>query len=473
MRAGVVRQTPWAAFVVLGALASPCMAQLAASAAGEDEIYAQIAEIEARAGPNSSELLDPFGRLGLLYEESGEHAFAIAAVQRSLQLVRFNNGLYSLDQAPFMQQLIRNEEQRGNHAAAWDLEQELLELVRRHPEDVRTVPILHEVADKQMAELHRYLDGERPPRVVLGCYYQVWPHDPAGNCNSGSRKDVVQGMIADAQRHYAEAIAVLLENELYAADELRELEMGLVRGAELIRSRYEADEHFRKDEIFSEDDTPVPMIPGIAGADSMEPWRSRRAPLATLAEWDLPYPETGSRADDADREHAASHRRIRDPYYRVRQSFERLYAYGVAGGAPEVARIDALVQMADWELLYSNNASAIKEYEHAYAMLVSSGAEPAAVDQFFAPSLPVVLPAFEPNPLRPDDTQATTGHIDVAFEITEYGRARKVEVLDAVNATDDARRQLTMLINKSRFRPRTSDGEFHAASRVVVRYYLH
>jgi hypothetical protein len=458
MSALLVRQTPWAALVAAGAIAAASVAQVA----DEDEIYARIAEIQARAGENSSELLDPFGRLGLLYEESGEHVLAIAAAERSLQLVRFNHGLYSLDQAPLLQRLIRNEELRGNHAAAWDLEQELLELAGRHPEDLRTVPILREVADKQMADLDRYLSGERPPRVVLGCYYQVWPNDQVGNCQSGSRKDVVQGMVADAQANYAAAIAVLLRNELYAAGELHDLEMDLVRGAELIRSRYEAGERF------GEADIPVPLVPGIAGSDTLEPWRSRTAPIAALAEWDLPYRDTDS--SQADRVHAAKHRRLRDPYYRARQSFQRLYAYGVAGSAPELTKIDAIVQSADWDLLHSNNGSSVEEYERAYEMLVSSGADPAAIAQFFSPRVPIVLPAFERNPLLPDETQPVTGHVDVAFEITPFGRARKVEVLDAVGATDAARKRLVSLISKSRFRPRTNDGEFTAATRVVVRY---
>lgn len=462
MGATVVRTTPLAAALTLAAIVTPCTAQPAASATTEEEIYALIAEIETRAGPNSAELLDPFARLGLLYEESGQNAFAIAAVERSLQLVRFNDGLYSLDQAALIQQLIRNEELRGNHTVAWDLEQELLTLARRHPEDLRTVPILREVADKQMADLDRYIEGERPPRVVLGCYYKVYPQDPYGNCSSGSRKDVVQGMLADAQRNYAEAIAVLLKNELYASGELRELEMELVHGGEIIRSEYEVGERF------GERDIPVPLVPGIAGSDTLEPWRSRTAPLAELAAWDLPYfvEEDG----DADRTHDARHWRLRDPYYRVRQSLERLYAYGVASESPELAKIDALVQLADWELVYSNNASGVEGYERAYARLVSSGADPATIEQFFSPAAPIVLPAFEPSPLLPDEALPTTGHVDVAFEITRFGRARNVEVLDATMATDHARKRLVGLISKSRFRPQTTDGEFEDASRVVVRY---
>jgi hypothetical protein len=65
--------------------------------------------------------------------------------------VRFNYGLKSLHQAPLIEQLIRNEEARGNDAVAWDLEQELLGLARRNPDDLRTVPIFHEIAQRGLS----------------------------------------------------------------------------------------------------------------------------------------------------------------------------------------------------------------------------------------------------------------------------------------------------------------------------------
>ena len=45
---------------------------------------------------------------------------------------------------------------------------------------------------------------------------------------------------------------------------------------------------------------------------------------------------------------------------------------------------------------------------------------------------------FEPNPLARDETRPATGHIDVAFTITKYGRGRDVEIRDAANATEAA-----------------------------------
>jgi hypothetical protein len=84
-----------------------------------------------------------------------------------------------------------------------------------------------------------------------------------------------------------------------------------------------------------------------------------------------------------------------------------------------------------------------------------------------------VLPAFQPNPLARDESKDATGHIDVAFDITKYGRGRAVDILDAANVTRDAQERLVALIMNSRFRPRPSDGAFDRASRVAMRYYVY
>ncbi len=104
---------------------------------------------------------------------------------------------------------------------------------------------------------------------------------------------------------------------------------------------------------------------------------------------------------------------------------------------------------------------------------MEAGVPQASIEQIFLSPIPVVLPAFQPNPLARDETRPATGHIDVEFEITKFGRGRSIDVLDTLNATNDAKRHLVDVITNSRFRPRPADGRFGDASSVVVRYYLH
>jgi hypothetical protein len=408
-------------------------------------------------------LLEPLTQLGLLYQESDDETLALVTLERAVHIVRVNKGLHTLEQVPLARQLIRIEEARGNSEGAWDRRQDLLTLLRRYPDDLRTVPALKEIADRQMAVLADVIAGQRPPEVVLGCFYKQWPTSADGSCTAGSKSTVVQGMLAEAQRNYLDAIAVMLRQGAFDSEDLRALELDVLRGVDLMRSRYYRGPSAR----------PVPLAPAYIGASNIEPWRSRMAAVAALAEWELPYPDERALEADLGDNVVTKHVHIMDPYQRGRQSLRRLYAYSTASSGSSVQQADAVVQMADWDLLYSHNSQAIESYELACTMLRDGGAAESAIDRLFGPPTPVVLPAFQPNPLAPDEARATTGYIDVAFEITKYGRSRAVEVLDAANATHAAKEDLIDLIRSNRFRPRMTDGQLAEAAPVRMRYYLY
>src|SRR5690606_1356237 len=68
-----------------------------------------------------------------------------------------NRELHTLDQAPLFVRWIDDEEARGNYEAAWDIEQSLLSLLRRHPDDLQIASIHRDIADKRMDILERYV----------------------------------------------------------------------------------------------------------------------------------------------------------------------------------------------------------------------------------------------------------------------------------------------------------------------------
>jgi hypothetical protein len=462
------------ASLALLAFTAPCVAlDVAAFDEQQREILAKIEEIQARDGQYSPALVDELERLIQLFRENEDHARALVVIERALQVVRANSGLYSLDQVPLLWQRLASEEAIGDAAAVWDHEQELLTLARRHPDEPEAVPVLRDVADRQMDDVGRYIDfTETPSRVLYGCYRQEWPTAGEGSCHSGTRTTVVQGMLADADRNYADAIAVLLRNAAYSSDELRALEMELVRGAELVRDQYGRDGKAGSGTSPGKDDVPVPLVPWTPMAELREPWRSRMEPIMALADWELPYESAGTPERAFLQENEPRDDRFRAPYYRGRQSLRRLYAYEVAASSPALARATAIVQIADWDLLFSSNGLASDGYALALRMLEDSGVDDASIAQLFAPELPVVLPSFESSPLARDETRAETGHIDVAFAITKYGRARDIEIRGAANATEAAQDDLVSLLKSSRFRPRLTQGRFADSSPVVVRYYL-
>jgi hypothetical protein len=423
-------------------------------------ILEEIERIQARDGLHSLAVLEPLAGLILLYLEDGSEAEAVAAMDRAIQILRINRGLHSLDQAPLIRQLIDIEERRGNHAAAWNLEQDLLDLLRRHPHDLRAVPFLRGIADARLAVLDAFLAGENPPQVAIGCFYRESANSSSGTCASGSTRTVVHGLLDEAQWHYSEAIAVMLRNEAYTDDELRGLELNLLRVVARLRP---LDSDPRQSHLT--------LVPSFAPPDSYEPWRTRSMAIAQLAKWtpSSSLSAASSDADALDEKHAG----FKNSYYRGRQILRRLYAYAAARPAAHVERAAAITLLADWELMYSHRSQAMERYERAHALLEEHGAPTAAVDGLFAPATPVVLPAFEPNPLARDETRQPVGHVDVGFEINRSGRARHIAIVGSENATEAALERLERLIASSAFRPRVTDEGFAESVPIRLRYYLY
>ena len=72
-----------------------------------------------------------------------------------------------------------------------------------------------------------------------------------------------------------------------------------------------------------------------------------------------------------------------------------------------------------------------------------------------------------------EHTPESQGFIDVAFEISKYGKSEGVEIIGSTNnATDAAKKNLVRMIDRSTFRPRLTAGRVADNSPIVVRYYL-
>src|SRR5690242_14151646 len=88
-----------AALVAGLALSSTSFAQSDATGSSIDELLDQVRVVEAREGERSPGLIAPYTELGLRYQDKNEPAHASAATQRALEILRANEGLYTLDQA--------------------------------------------------------------------------------------------------------------------------------------------------------------------------------------------------------------------------------------------------------------------------------------------------------------------------------------------------------------------------------------
>jgi hypothetical protein len=277
---------PFAIACVLLAIAAvaarPSVAQPTIESAADDtrsDVTERIRQAQSQGGPYSKELIDPLTTLSLLYREDGQSVLADAVIEQALQVMRANYGLRSLEQAPLLRQRIRSEENRGDFAAAWELERTLATMARAHPDDLRAAEIFHEIGDKRMDILERYRSGEFPPQLTLGCYYYDQQpfsvdRDQLPNCTAGSRQLAQQAMLNDAQRNYLRAINVLLRQRRYADEQLLELEKSLIESSYLYGGRYTTGRQSLRRLI-------------AYGVANGEPLLGRATALVRAADWDL------------------------------------------------------------------------------------------------------------------------------------------------------------------------------------------
>jgi hypothetical protein len=449
--------------------ASFAQSRFGESADREQELFETIAQEQNANGPYSENLIGPLSDLALLYQDRGSHDRAIAMILRVRQVVRANEGLHSLGQIPLIRQLIANEEAVGRWQTAWDLEQDLLTLAKRHPTDLRTVPVFQSIATKRMTLLRAYIAGEFPPQLYIGCYYS-WPRKEsidALGCVAGNRNAAIRGILSDAQENYYNAITVMLRNELYSSTELRGLELELIESIETVRGRRDPRPFTARQRM-----NRYPNFPEVP--TYVEPFAS----------WWQNVHRVGEALDEVARQSAAPPdylpTAISDEraayegwdYGFGRKSLERLSAYATATNAPLQEQARALIRIADWDLLHTQTSRALKQYQRAFEMLKLVGAQE-LIDELFAPEIPVVLPTLGSNPLAPDSSSTSNAYIDVAFEVSRYGEGRRIEVLDSTtNATDADVARLTHLLQLSYFRPRAVNRELARDAPVTLRYYL-
>jgi hypothetical protein len=382
-----------------------------------NELLDQIENAEVRGGPNSPELIEPLTSLGLFHQERDEHQMAIAAYARARAVIRVNNGFSTLQEVLVMRQMTESLYASGDVMAAWDYEQNMLRLAQAHVGDIATLPIYLDVVARRSEVLSQYRAGGFPAEMILGCYYSQSPHIRnmmttasamgPSSCTSGSRRAALGSLLREIGYYQSQAMEALLRNDLHSSDELEQLVYDVIRNSEELQSVQ-------------------------------------------------PYGDRG-----------------------VGSTLNRVFT-NVPGDTGTMLRLTELyVHIADFNLRrmhrnrsYSNYDHISNQYKVAFTRMNELGVEQAEINEFFSPTVPVLLPAFDSNAFVAITEEPPTGDsIDVAFDITRYGRAERVQILNTNgNPSRTEVRNLTRLIEGRNFRPRMVDGEFPERTRVFARY---
>jgi hypothetical protein len=459
-----------AGIVAVGAVPETSFSQSSAKRLPADDdstrIIDEISAAQATGGPRSPDLIDPLTELAGLFEAEGDHALAIAALEEARHVVRSTYGLHTLDQVHLIEQALENQRALGAFAMVRALEEKLFDLAARHPDDLRTVAIHRNIGERRMDLLRRFLASEYPAEIYseIGLF-SVHPDAE------------VMDLLSEAQIHYADAVAVVLRNGLYSSDELRDLELEIVRAADLVRQRNRLDNRSvapgarRMDHAGLGGGAKYAVGRRVRGAEYISTAEELRTRTHML--WDLTASESSEEAKQ--RRYRAD--RLTNQYQLARESYRRLidYAEAVSESAPADesawrSRFEAYLQLADWDAVYSVNGIALDEYAQVHEMLEATDRAEPLMAEIFAPPIPIVLPTFLPNPL---ETPTSARYIDVTFEVTKYGESRRIEIVGAApDVADVEKDDLVSLVMGSRFRPRVTDGQLGRAAPVAIRYYL-
>ena len=388
---------------------------LAEAASEQLMLIERIDAVQAESGPLAAELIEPLSALAVFYEENGDDILSVATRERVMQLYRANFGLYSMEQVPALILLLDDAQLRTDYETAWNLEQQLIEVARRHPDDLRTVDIRKRIGDSRLDLLQRFIDGEFVPQVEYGCFFAAKVNESLQTervCSAGSLRAAAQGILTEAFENYDAAIATLQRNDPDAHDQLRQLSMETVR-ALYTYGKYLGDNRSVRNPISKRDPT---------GCEVAEDWLAR------------------------------------------------LHGIHVEAAAPLEDRAEALILSADYKLLCRQHAEAVNAYESAMQMLISEGASQALIDRFFSPQRPIDLPTFVDGALDYVPEDPDTPYIEVRFELTRFGTTRQVRVV-----AGESKREASYIVSRIKrglFRPVAQDGEIERSQPFVVRYYL-
>ena len=381
-----------------------------------DQLDAIQAEEQAD-GKYSKNLASELLSLAVLYQQRGDHILAIPVLERARQIIRYNEGLYSLDQVPMVERTLASRD--ALHDGVVDqTEDQLLELAQRNPGDARVADIYYELANRHVGNVERFLNdpSQQELTVTLNVNglapHRETPEETALTTLDGARDD------------YAQAIRSVVRHSSPDGPSLGDVELGLVR------SYYIEAQNVNK-----------------------------LSPLAAQTDSRLGKPryQEGIRA--------ALHERGVESYWRRMR-------YTVKADRPDSEIAAEQLELGDWHLLFDDNELAFMTYRNARLLLERSGATPEEVQRFFSPASPMVLPTFTGGFVGPEQAGAYRGYIDVAIALNGVGKSTRFEVTGKSPQTpDEVVHRLKRYVADSRFRPRYERDGWVTEDHVALRYY--
>jgi hypothetical protein len=398
------------------------LAQKADRAQLDNSIAQQLDLIQADEQANgmySKDLPSELLSLAVLYQQRGDHLLAIPVLERARQIIRYNEGLYSLDQVPMVERALASRDALHDGSVVDQTEDQLLEIARKNPDDARVADIYYELANRHVGNVERFLtDPSQQELTVTLNVNGLAPHRE-------SPEETALTTLDDARDNYAQAIRSVVRHRSPDGPTLGDVEVGLVR------SYYVEAQNVGK-----------------------------LSPLAaqTSSRLGKPRYQEGIRA--------ALHERGVESYWRRMR-------FSVKAERPDSEIAAEQLELGDWHLLFDQNELAFATYRNARLLLERGGATQEELQKFFSPTSPTLLPTFVGGFVSADEAAAYRGYIDVAITLNAVGKSTQFDVAGKSPQTpDEIVHRLKRYLAESRFRPRFEGDGWAPVDHLSLRYYF-
>ncbi len=368
-----------------------------------------IREIEYREGPFNAMLSQQFESVGDLLHKTSDFDGAIDAYEKSLHIIRVNEGLYDEKQFSVLDKLIQSYLTVKNIDKAHELQQSILHLKKRaySSDDSKYIESILNWADWNISLLMR---------ADTTSY-------ATNQSNQINQLSLNQNLVI-AQESYIEAIELIRSSEDYSA----------------------------KDQLIHAE--------------------KKLAAINYLANNQLSFTSQSELSSFSQENIQQDNRQEMAYFFNGSSALKRAIAYSLESPAPDYLFIaEQIMALGDWYLLFDRRAAALAVYEDAFEVLDAVQAGEDDIKQVMTPGMPVMAPGMLGSNLTGSQNQYA-GYIDVEFSVSKFGIASRPAVIGASNMDDSPiSKTLINKIRREKFRPSFIDGSASSTENVKLRYY--
>lgn len=382
-----------------------------------------LRELELSGGPFSPLLRQELQAKGNLLFRSGDIDTALETYDRAAHIIRVNEGLFSLNQIPLVEEIIEAHLARGDLLAANEQQEYLFYLQQKAYNDSSPEQLLE--ALNNFAEWNLFAFNAN--------YLDLASNADEDNnlLDSFSFQTFRAESLLKAQMLYMQIIDILSNRAQQDDQRLADAERALAITNYLYLTNFDfSSEYGSLPEQRPYDFSAMPKnsLSSRMGMDALE---RRIDYLASLENMD------------------------------------------------PLAVLKARLDLTDWLLFSKKRMNALESLQLAWEEASSNGVSSNELNALLYPAYPQAVPAFaHPRYSReslkvPQDLKLHyKGYIDLEFTLSQFGLVRSIEILGTSPETvEDINERLLRSLRRSQFRPRFRDGEFVKNDQISARFY--